>query len=99
MVTAKQDSIARLVELLLEHDTVEADGIEQCFAGFTTTANTGMNGLSTDQSDQIGQPSNTPPQSHPCPNQPHADRSLLILLRVSTVWGNGCVKTPNRGCP
>jgi cell division protease FtsH len=32
-VTASQDSIARLVELLLEHDTVEADGIEQCFAG------------------------------------------------------------------
>ncbi|MGI9068045.1 MAG: ATP-dependent zinc metalloprotease FtsH [Pyrinomonadaceae bacterium] len=31
-VTAKQESIARLVELLLEHDTVEADGIEQCFA-------------------------------------------------------------------
>ncbi len=32
VVTAKQASIARLVELLLEHDTVEADGIEQCFA-------------------------------------------------------------------
>jgi cell division protease FtsH len=32
VVTARQDSIARLVELLLEHDTVEADGIEQCFA-------------------------------------------------------------------
>ena len=32
VVTASQDSIARLVELLLEHDTVEADGIEECFA-------------------------------------------------------------------
>ncbi|MDQ2921319.1 MAG: hypothetical protein M3R52_06890 [Acidobacteriota bacterium] len=32
VVTAKQDSIARLVELLLEHDTVEADGIDECFA-------------------------------------------------------------------
>ncbi len=32
VVTAEQDSIARLVELLLEHDTVEADGIELCFA-------------------------------------------------------------------
>jgi cell division protease FtsH len=30
-VTAKQDSIARLVELLLEQDTVEAEGIAQCF--------------------------------------------------------------------
>jgi hypothetical protein len=30
-VTASQDSIARLVELLLEHDTVEAEGIQQCF--------------------------------------------------------------------
>ena len=32
VVTAKQESIGRLVELLLEHDTVESDGIEQCFA-------------------------------------------------------------------
>ena len=32
VVTASQDSIGRLVELLLEHDTVEADGIEECFA-------------------------------------------------------------------
>jgi len=32
VVTAKQESIARLVELLLEHDTVEADGIGECFA-------------------------------------------------------------------
>ena len=32
VVTAKQDSIERLVELLLEQDTVESDGIEQCFA-------------------------------------------------------------------
>ncbi len=31
VVTASQDSIGRLVELLLEHDTVEADGIEECF--------------------------------------------------------------------
>jgi cell division protease FtsH len=32
VVTTEQESIARLVELLLEHDTVEADGIERCFA-------------------------------------------------------------------
>ena len=31
VVSASQDSIARLVEMLLEQDTVEADGIEQCF--------------------------------------------------------------------
>ena len=31
VVTASQDSIGRLVELLLEHDTVEADGIDECF--------------------------------------------------------------------
>ena len=36
VVTGSQDSIARLVELLLEHDTVEAEGIQQCF----TTAET-----------------------------------------------------------
>ncbi|HEY6230888.1 MAG TPA: ATP-dependent zinc metalloprotease FtsH [Pyrinomonadaceae bacterium] len=32
VVNGQQESIGRLVELLLEHDTVEADGIEQCFA-------------------------------------------------------------------
>ena len=32
VVTSKQESIARLVELLLKHDTVEAEGIGQCFA-------------------------------------------------------------------
>lgn len=32
VVTARQAAIGRLVELLLEHDTIEADGIEQCFA-------------------------------------------------------------------
>ena len=32
VVTNSQDSIARLVEMLLQHDTVEADGIEECFA-------------------------------------------------------------------
>jgi ATP-dependent Zn protease len=32
MVTAQQDAIARLVELLMEHDTVEADDIQRCFA-------------------------------------------------------------------
>jgi cell division protease FtsH len=32
MVTAQQDGIARLVELLMEHDTVEADDIQRCFA-------------------------------------------------------------------
>jgi cell division protease FtsH len=32
VVSGQQESIARLVELLLEHDTVEADGIAQCFA-------------------------------------------------------------------
>ncbi len=31
VVTNSQDSIARLVEMLLAHDTVEADGIEECF--------------------------------------------------------------------
>jgi cell division protease FtsH len=30
-VNEKQTSIASLVEMLLEHDTVEADGIQQCF--------------------------------------------------------------------
>lgn len=32
VVNGQQESIARLVELLLQHDTVEADGIAQCFA-------------------------------------------------------------------
>jgi cell division protease FtsH len=36
VVNSRQDAIARLVELLLEHDTVEADGIEQCFAAQQT---------------------------------------------------------------
>ncbi|MEP6707720.1 MAG: ATP-dependent zinc metalloprotease FtsH [Pyrinomonadaceae bacterium] len=36
VVSSKQESIARLVELLLEHDTVEADGIQQCFAANET---------------------------------------------------------------
>ncbi|MFN2576323.1 MAG: ATP-dependent zinc metalloprotease FtsH [Pyrinomonadaceae bacterium] len=31
VVTSRQDSIARLVELLLERDTVEADDIRRCF--------------------------------------------------------------------
>jgi cell division protease FtsH len=31
VVNGQQEAIGRLVELLLEHDTVEADGIEQCF--------------------------------------------------------------------
>ena len=31
VVTSQQDSIARLVELLLERDTVEADDIRHCF--------------------------------------------------------------------
>ncbi len=35
VVTASQNSIGRLVELLLEHDTVEADGIDECFAART----------------------------------------------------------------
>ena len=37
VVTTKQDSIARLVKLLLEYDTVEADGIEQCFVAEETS--------------------------------------------------------------
>src|SRR6266498_3236699 len=37
VVTARQDSIARLVESLLEYDTVEADGIEQCFVAEETS--------------------------------------------------------------
>src|SRR6185295_6843693 len=32
VVTSQQDSIARLVDLLLERDTVEADDIRSCFA-------------------------------------------------------------------
>jgi cell division protease FtsH len=32
MVTAQQDAITRLVELLMELDTVEADDIQRCFA-------------------------------------------------------------------
>lgn len=31
VVNGSQESIAKLVEMLLEHDTVEADGIEECF--------------------------------------------------------------------
>lgn len=57
VVTARQDSIARLVELLLEHDTVESDGIEQCFAGEQTT--------------QLSLLPQTPPQLAPIP-QPAA---------------------------
>jgi cell division protease FtsH len=74
VVTGSRDSIARLVELLLEHDTVEADGIVQCFAEMTTTANIGMNVQGVEQTDQIGQatnetgrPSNFPTQSVPTP--------------------------------
>ncbi|HKO97689.1 MAG TPA: ATP-dependent zinc metalloprotease FtsH [Pyrinomonadaceae bacterium] len=37
VVTSSQDSIAKLVEMLLEHDTVESDGIEECFAGTIRT--------------------------------------------------------------
>jgi cell division protease FtsH len=57
VVTASQDSIARLVELLLEHDTVEADGIGRCFA--------------TEQTTQLSLPSHLPPQLAPMP-QPGA---------------------------
>lgn len=32
MVTAQQNAITRLVELLMEYDTVEADDIQRCFA-------------------------------------------------------------------
>jgi cell division protease FtsH len=53
VVTTKQESIARLVELLLEHDTVEADGIEQCF--------------SAEQPNQVGPQSNLPPHLAPMP--------------------------------
>src|SRR5688500_6528951 len=35
VVTAQQSSIDRLVKLLLEHDTVDADGIGQCFGNAT----------------------------------------------------------------
>lgn len=51
VVTAKQDSIGRLVELLLEHDTVEADGIEQCF----------------ETTKQLSGPSEFPPPPAPVP--------------------------------
>lgn len=57
VVTARQDSIASLVELLLEHDTVESDGIERCFAGEQTT--------------QLSLLPHTPPQLAPIP-QPAA---------------------------
>jgi cell division protease FtsH len=57
VVTSKQESIARLVELLLEYDTVEADGIERCFAAKQTT--------------QLGRAPNVPPQLAPMP-QPAA---------------------------
>ena len=57
VVTARQDSIARLVDLLLEHDTVESDGIERCFAGEQTT--------------QLSLLPHTPPQLAPIP-QPAA---------------------------
>jgi cell division protease FtsH len=57
VVTSKQESIARLVELLLEYDTVEADGIERCFAAKQTT--------------QLGRAPNIPPQLAPMP-QPTA---------------------------
>jgi cell division protease FtsH len=51
VVTARQDSIARLVELLLEHDTVEAEGIGECFGSQQTT--------------QLSLPPNIPPQLAP----------------------------------
>jgi len=57
VVTAKKDSIAQLVELLLEYDTVEADGIAQCF--------------SAEQSTQLSPLPNMPPQLAPMP-QPAA---------------------------
>jgi cell division protease FtsH len=47
VVTAKQASIASLVELLLEHDTVEADGIEQCFESERSMAPIAMLGPTT----------------------------------------------------
>src|SRR5436190_2738833 len=53
VVTEQKDSIARLVELLLELDTVEADDIQRCFAG--------------GQISQIGQMSNLPRQLAPMP--------------------------------
>jgi len=67
VVTGSRDSIARLVELLLEYDTVEADGIVQCFAEMTTTANIGMNGPGVEQTNEITQPSNFPAQPAPMP--------------------------------
>lgn len=39
LVSSNQDSIARLVELLLEHDTVEADDIQRCFQTYATDQN------------------------------------------------------------
>jgi ATP-dependent Zn protease len=53
VVTSKQESIARLVELLLEYDTVEADGIERCFAA--------------EQTPQLGRAPNMHPQLAPMP--------------------------------
>ena len=37
VVNSRQSSIARLVELLLEHDTVEAEGIQECFSSVPQT--------------------------------------------------------------
>jgi cell division protease FtsH len=59
VVTAKQDSIARLVKLLLEYDTVDADGIEQCFVNETNPG--GTNAEKTGQPlDFLTQPATTP---------------------------------------
>jgi cell division protease FtsH len=38
IVTRDRESIARLVDLLLEHDTVEADDIRKCFESNRTTS-------------------------------------------------------------
>ena len=45
VVAAQRDSIAGLVELLLEHDTVEAEDIRKCFAGGQYNARLGSPAL------------------------------------------------------
>ena len=59
VVTAQQTSIARLVKLLLEHDTVDADGIDQCFMKETGPEQVDS-GLANQALDYLPQPATTP---------------------------------------
>jgi cell division protease FtsH len=59
VVTAQQTSIARLVKLLLEHDTVDADGIDQCFVNETNPEQTNAR-LAGQPLDYLPKPATTP---------------------------------------